>query len=934
MSWVQRAAFPTHPQHVTDIFSHVCARIDHSTSQDTDVTATTSTLTFGSLIQRYRVSANLTQGQLAELAGLSVRGISDLERGINTRPRSYTVRQLSQALALSPQDRALLEEAARSFSRSTDRLEGRPSGEYLGALPSGPLVGRTDEIEQIALLVRSTIGGEGRLLLLGGEPGIGKTRLAQEVSQYLWRRGYRVAGGRCYEPERAAPYYPFFELLSTALATASPGLRATVAETWPELHALLPGLDRRMPDPAVDEPRLFHAVEAFLSAIAREVPLGLLLDDLHWADESSLRLLGHIVRHARPAPLFLLGTYRTTDIEVAGGLHDLRVALSREGLAQQMALTQLNEAETAQLASSLLGNASVSQPVARWLWTVAEGNPFYTEQVVRDAVERTGADELLPGPESSAVPAGVRDLVGQRLARLSLTAQAVLRDASILGQTFSFSDLQGVTGRDDLELDAALDEGMGAGLLRGAGSAGYSFHALTQRALTEALTPHRRLRLHRDAGAFIASLPENARQRRANEIARHFRLGGDDARSAQWHIVAGDEAMRIHAFPEAVQSYRAALEVSRTLVDARRQAEAHSRLGHLHYHRAEYAEASESYEAALDLTEAADRFALSSLYRGLARVRTSRGRVDDAETLLSEAERALGARDLDDPTTWDRAWIDVQLDAVHLHYSWGNTPVLVAVVERMRSVVLTAGTEAQRAAFLDSENLVELRQDHYRGSASAVARAREFLASTAEDGEPTARAHAGLGFALLWNGSLDEADHHLGRALEKARITGDRSRYAMALTYLSVLARMQGDAQRTESLTNELADVVNATQNGSYIGVAHANKAWLHLRRGDLDITRAAAQRAMDEWQQRAYGKYPFQWLALWPLIAVCVAEGESESAIRHARALFDPALQQPTQTVAILLEDSFHAWDAGDRPGAVALLDRARTQARMDGCV
>src|SRR5207302_10264014 len=129
------------------------------------------------------------------------------------------------------------------------------------------------------------------------------------------------------------------------------------------------------------------------------------------------------------------------------GLQDLRIALSREGLVQQLALTQLTEAETAQLASSLLGNEALDEPVARWLWMVAEGNPFYTEQMVRDAVERSGAHKLVPGPDTSAVPAGVRDLVGQRLARLNPATQAVLREASILGQTFSFDDLQGITER-------------------------------------------------------------------------------------------------------------------------------------------------------------------------------------------------------------------------------------------------------------------------------------------------------------------------------------------------------------------------------------------------------------------------------------------------------------------------------------------------------
>jgi eukaryotic-like serine/threonine-protein kinase len=887
---------------------------------------------FGQLLQQYRVAAGLTQELLAELAGLSTRGISDLERGVNTRPRSYTLQQLARALSLSPDDRERLEDAARVRPDATGPLEGRPTGGYLGALPSGPLIGRSAELDRLVRMVPSHSRAEGAFVLIGGEPGMGKTRLAQEIWQLLLHRQYRVAGGRCYQSESHTPYTPFYEALGSLFSALPAGGRERALAAQPELRALLPGVCEPLPEMQLDEPHLFHAVSSFLASLAAEVPTGVLLDDLHWADESSLRLLAYLVRHTRPAQLLLLGTYRTTEASLDHPLELLRISLTRESLLDHVVLEPLDWLETRQLASALLGDATIADAVARRLWSVAEGNPFYTEQVVRDAVEQGILDRFATEPDSWRVPTGVRDLVNQRLSRLDSGVQSALREASVLGQTFTFEDLQGMTSREYEDLDNALDLALGAGFIRGVGSSGYSFHAVTQRVLYESVLPHRRRRLHGAAGQAISRGREGETRRRSGEIAAHFRLAGDAHNAYRWQRMAGDEAMQMHAHAEAEDGYLACLELARACDDRPAEAAAFERLGGLYQLWADHVKAIAAYDDALRLLPPGPSVERVALFRRIAQVRAAQGLADAAEAAFGDAEAALGERQPDRSTDWDRGWIDVQADRADLLYMRGETEKLVDLVGRLRRVVDAAGTASQRIRFFDTETLVELRRERYRGSQQAVERARRFLALVESESQPSARAHSGLGFVLLWQGQLDQAALHLTTALQMAQSSGDRARQSMALAYLGVLARKQGDVQRVQTLSGELRALATASANRSYLGVAMGNQAWVHLRRREVALARTLACSALEAWGGTDLGAYPFQWLALWPLLAVDLSVGRTDAAMRAARGLLATELQPPPQELVEGLEAACARWADGDAAGGSALLGRVVTDASAGG--
>jgi transcriptional regulator with XRE-family HTH domain len=283
--------------------------------------STTAAHAFGTALKRARRAARLTQAELAERAGFSVVYISMLERGAR-QPQRTTLTLLADALALSSDERAAFAATAQApdtarRQRSADPVGAAPPpvGAYLGALPAGQLVGRERELALVEDALAAVAGGQGRLLLVVGEPRVGKTRLAQEITIRARARGFRVFTGRCYEPQQHVAYFPFIEALAQAASLAALNAGAPVAERWPEVARLLPDdLASASAPPqrsdATAQQRLFWHVSSFVGTLAEQAPLALLLDDLQWADTASLDLMQHLARQAHERRVLLVATAR------------------------------------------------------------------------------------------------------------------------------------------------------------------------------------------------------------------------------------------------------------------------------------------------------------------------------------------------------------------------------------------------------------------------------------------------------------------------------------------------------------------------------------------------------------------------------------------------------------------------------------------------
>jgi tetratricopeptide (TPR) repeat protein len=673
-------------------------------------------------------------------------------------------------------------------------------GGFLGALPAGLIVGREHELSRILAGLDGVIGGTGQLSLLSGEAGVGKTRLAQEVHLTARNHGFLVAAGRCYEPQQANAFYPFVDALASLFTVSPASVRDEAAKRWPYLGQLLPDQIGTYPlasaDPD-DQQRLFHAVTGFLQSIAEWTPVALLLDDLHWADSSSLALLQHLSRQTRGDRVFLLGAYRDVDV---GSAHPLKGALrdlNREGLVSSFELRRLGTDATSALVAAVLGEESVSEEFTQLIQSRTEGNPYFVGQVMRAMVERgdiywkDGTWDR-KGLEQIDVPETVRSVVGQRVSRLSGETQIVLHEASVLGQTFHFDDLEAMSRRTEQALDVALEEAALVGLVRVMGGDRYIFdHALTHQTLYDELSPRRRRNLHRAAGAALEELPRVGWEKRVVELAHHFFQGHDSPKALLWSMLAGDQAEAVFAHADAELHYSTALHLASELDDLKGKAEALEKLGRVYRLSARYVEALDTLERA-----AASYRDLGEM-RGTARTVGQIGRVYFDEGLTEEGvtriKPLLAQLEKSEPgTELDPVVAELAIVMAHLLWRGGTYLDSASVAARGADRARRAG-DAGLLAEAEFRRGMALSNSGDFGQGFRVMEDAISLAEAAGDVDTASRAVGNLALFHWDRGETSQARALLARSLELCRKTNDPTKIADKLGDLAVADFTQGE---------------------------------------------------------------------------------------------------------------------------------------------
>jgi tetratricopeptide (TPR) repeat protein/transcriptional regulator with XRE-family HTH domain len=891
-------------------------------------------LPFAQLLGRYRHERCLTQEALAEMAGLSARGIRALEKGERTTPHADTVRLLADALQLSPRDRMTFEAAARhlAISQAVGRDTAPPAGSFLGARPGGPLIAREEELGQILMTVGAVEQGEGRLVILTGEPGVGKTRLAQEVTVHIGNRGFALATGRCYEPEQVVPYYPFLDALTGALTAAPRPLRAAASSRWPYLGWLLPDVvDAPDASQALGQDAqqlLFRSVTGFVKAVAEIRPLALLLDDLHWADKASLQLFVHLARHTHTARILLLATYRDTEVGRKHPLTRALLDLGREGLAQQTALERLRAEGTAALIATTLGEAEVSGDLAALVHRRTDGNPFFVKQVLQGLMERgdlyqeDGRWEQ-KGVQEFQVPESIRSAIGSRLSRLSPEAQDLLRKASVLGQTFQFNDLQVMAARQEEVVEEALEEATEASLIWDSGRDGYSFdHALTQQTLYSELPRRKRRRLHLAAGETLEKLPEGLRARRAAELAGHFLQGEDQGRALRWSLLAGHQAEAMFAHAEAEHHYRTALELARQLAGGQPTpsvAEALERLGIVLSTVARYDEALTLLE------EAATQHRQSLNVRGEMRVACEIGNAQWSRGTPREGVNQL------EPMVerFEESGPSAELAACYaclerLYYGVGRYRDELVAAERASQLARREGDDRTLAV-----------AEVGRGSALAmVGRPRESV-HVLEDALPLTekggdtwtsdRILRKLGTGYLWLGELQRSQEYCERARTTAERFGNPFGIAYSLALLGELHTVLGKWQEARGYLSRSVDLARSVKPSAWGIYPFLSLGWLLVVSGHWKEARQMLEDAMAEYggdpQARLHGTRSLAELDL--------AGGRPDVAVARLKPLLDRPSLEETEVAQLLPALAEAHLATGDLGRTEALLGEALNRAR-----
>ena len=710
--------------------------------------------------------------------------------------RASALKQYRECVGLLDRELGVppLEETTELYRQITDNRLPEPellalpqelgAVELAGVRAPAPLVGRTTELA-LLLDAYESVGAAGRVALIEGEAGIGKSRLADEFLERMHERGSMTATVRCHAEETHLAFGMVTGLLRQTLEKKGNEWLELVPVHWlsecarllPELLSL--GLDvpppTRLDDPGA-QARFFEGIASFLTAACDGPRRGVLLvDDLHWTDESSLDALLYLAGRLGGRPLLLIGTFRSDEVGASARIRRLATAADPYSV-DNIELGRLSRDEVSELiAATRPGDASLSDR----LYEETEGLPFFLVEYLAALDE--GAD-----PESPqwSPPSGVRELLSSRVEQMNETARQVLTTAAVIGRSFDFDTVREAGGRSDDETVTSLDELAAAGLIKeepssGNGSPTFDFsHEGIRRLVYDDASSARRRLLH---GRVADSLARSRRRRgvEPGAVAHHYELAGDDALAAGFYELSGRKASSLFAHAEAMADFRAALALGHP-----EPARIHEAIADIQTFSGDYSGALIGYETAAALSDQHD---LATIEHKIGTVHHRRGDLDSAR---SHFEVALELLDNDEHARRSRLCSDLSLTA---HRSG----------------------ESAAAELLANEALG--------------------LAEKTEDISALAQAHNILGILAKSRGDVDIALGHLQQSADLAGDLSDPTAGIAALNNLALARGQAGDRDAAIEILNEALKLCTEQQDRHREAALHNNLADLFHRTGDRE---------------------------------------------------------------------------------------------------
>jgi tetratricopeptide (TPR) repeat protein len=556
--------------------------------------------------------------------------------------------------------------------------EGVETGDIilLQQIVQGRLVGREVELDSLRRHWREAQQGQAQLVLISGEPGVGKTRLAKELIAYGRLHGGRILQGGCYEYEAMVPYLPFAEALRDWVHTqTTESLHDKLGRNATELAKLAPEIEARLgpltPNPSLapdqERMRLFDNFARFLQNLAAEKGLLLFLDDLHWADRGTLSMVHYLLRRLRNERVLILGGYREVELDRTHPLAAALVEWNRERLVTRIQLGRLTKDDCGQLLASMFEQDEITPEFTEAIFRETEGNPFFIEEVVKALIDsgqiyRENLEWQRGEIADLAIPQSIKEAIGRRLNRLSTESTEILQHAAILGKIFDFQELitihtNGGEGKLDQEnkILNALDEGLNAQLIRALEGESFSFtHDKIRETLYEEINSIRRRRLHHKLAQRLEKVvKDQAREDYLPDLAYHYLQGGDLEKGMEYAIRAGEHARNLYANDEAVKYYLQAAEAAEVLNLPGELSEIFETIGDLYQSQGYFYDAVEYFQQGISLT-------ISNEHRARLKMKIggSYANVGDVRGLdyLRAAERELDPEtqvdDLANTLTW------------------------------------------------------------------------------------------------------------------------------------------------------------------------------------------------------------------------------------------------------------------------------------------
>ncbi|MDQ2679630.1 MAG: AAA family ATPase [Candidatus Eremiobacteraeota bacterium] len=751
-------------------------------------------------------------------------------------------RRLSNEISVEPMPETL---SLRNLILRNDALPSiqlseaaTPQGSETAQISMFPFVGREAELEHLTALWNRAARGRGGLVLIGGEAGIGKSRLVSEFALRAGAQGGRVLVGTTLSPE-SFPYEPIVQ----SLRSASPGLSSLdIDAVWLNvISKILPEAHQEQSDssspPRLDSQRerirLFEAMLVCFGALAKSRPVCLILEDLHWASAATTAALDFLARRAESRRILIVGTYREEEAAVGDSLREMRRNLRRENLASHVDLAGLPEASVIGLLDSIPQLAERGGQIAKDAVAESRGNPLFLTEIIRELVE-TGA----PGLQAQGVPRGLSGTIAARIARLSEDAQFLCQIASVVGTVFDIDIVREVIGWPEREVLDALEELLRRQVVHEAGKRNafdYAFsHHLVQRTVYGGVDAAGRVRWHRRAAHALEQIHKSRLEEIAGVIARHFDGAGEPESAAAYYLQAARRALSLYANAEAFTLASRALELTR---ENRKRMDLYALCETIQGRQGNRAEQAVALEEMERLADAADvEGSCEALYRRIIFHRALGERkleVTYIERLASRAELVPGA-----------FWRARAAHALAIYqtsvgkFSEASLSTRLALGEYAE-----CGDAGGEAECLCAFAYLNVYQSKSQESEAAFERAR---AAAESSGNQALLARTYLSASAAANIVLDYAlcKQLAEKGLEIYCAIGDREGEADCLTRLGVVAGREFDISAARESFAKAHDVYVAIGKKQGLGAVALNAGLMEFAVGYLDRARTACKSA------------------------------------------------------------------------------------------
>ncbi len=842
-----------------------------------------------------------------------------------------------------------------------------------------PLIGRDAEIADILSAIAALEEMRGSIFAITGDAGFGKSRLLAEARAHADGK-VRWAEGRALSYTVGISFSLARDLLLNLLdlksdappAAVAAALRKSLAqhfgEEMPEVYPYLARAFELPLEPAMEDrvqflsadalrARMLQAFQDYVLACAGEHPLVLVWEDLHWSDSSSLELLECIMPLTARAPLLLLCAARPEEGRVLELL--ARAAETHPSSFHRVRLQPLTRSESSSLVQQLLRIENLPSAMRDLILDRAEGNPFFLEELLRSLLD-SGAVVLQENGavatrelRSIDIPDTLQGVLAARIDRLPRPDKHALQNASVIGRIFQdriLSHLYDPACPEERLVRALCElqkrEFIQSGEQTGSETAPlqkgeYIFkHAVTHQVAYGSMLMTRRRAFHKATAETIEKLFPERIEDLAATLGFHYERADAPLQAVRHLAKAAQSAQETFANTEALAFYRSALAQIERLSPAERQSLTGISEARLHEGVAdvltligEQIEAREGYERARSAVAPAEIVQRSRLYRKTGLTHSAQRHYEEAARAYDAAEKELGAQSDISPTSWWEEKVQIQLDRMHLLYWQGKAGEIMELADQYRPVVERNGTPLQRGRFFQMLALSLLTGSRYQPSEECVKLAARAVEQSEGASNLSEVAHVRFvfGFAHLWRGNFAEATQHCEDALALAQRCGNLVLQARCLNYLAAAHRCAHQVDEARDFATRTISLATQLRMIEYVAMARANLAWVAWRDGDFNRAEELGREALRLWHGME-DPYGFDWMAIWPLVAVALEAGDLARAIEHASGLLAEGQHPLPPKLSAATRRVLEAWEKTNPERARSDLVRAMEIAQEFG--